>query len=90
MANIKSAKKRIATNEKKNLENRMAKSKMSTDIKKFKAAVTAGEFVLADEMLKVVFAELDSAAGQNVIHKNKAARNKASLSKMLHDAKNKK
>jgi len=90
MANIKSAKKRIATNEKKNLENRMVKSKISTEVKKFKAAVAAGEFDLADELLKVVFAELDSAAGDSVMHKNKAARNKAKYSKMLHDAKTKK
>lgn len=90
MANIKSAKKRIATNEKKKLENRMVKSKVNTDTKKFKAAVTAGELVLADELLNVLFSELDSAAGSDVIHKNKAARNKANLSKMLHDAKNKK
>ena len=90
MANIKSAKKRIATNEKKNHENRMVKSKISTDIKKFKTAVAAGEFVLAEEILKGVFAELDSAAGGNVLHKNKAARNKAKLSKLLHEAKGKK
>ena len=90
MANIKSAKKRIATNEKKNLQNRMAKSKISTDVKKFKAAVAAKELKLAEELLSVVFAELDSAAGNDTIHKNKAARNKAKLSKMLHDAKAKK
>ena len=90
MANIKSAKKRIATNEKKRAENRMVKTKVNTDIKKFRAAVTAGEFALADELLKIVFAELDAAAGNNVMHKNKAARNKAKLSKQLHDAKMKK
>ena len=90
MANIKSAKKRIATNEKKKLQNRSCKSKINTDIKKFRAAVAAGEFDLADELLKVVFAELDSAAGNNVMHKNKAARNKAKLSKSLHNAKSKK
>jgi len=90
MANIKSAKKRIATNEKKNLENRSAKSKVNTEVKKFKAAIAANEIALAEELLNVVFSELDSAAGSSVMHKNKAARNKAKLSKMLHDAKNKK
>jgi small subunit ribosomal protein S20 len=87
MANIKSAKKRIAVNEKKNLENRMVKAKINTLVKKFRAAVAGAEFDLADELLKVVFAELDSAAGNNIMHKNKAARNKAKLSKQLHDAK---
>lgn len=90
MANIKSAKKRIGVNEAKREQNRSAKSKISTDIKKFKAAVAAGEFTLADELLKVAFAGLDAAANDNTIHKNKAARNKAKMSKMLHDAKTKK
>ena len=89
MANIKSAKKRIAVNEKKQAQNQMVKSKIKTDVKKFKVAVTAGEFKLADELLKAVFSELDMAAGNNIMHKNKAARNKASLSKMLHEAKSK-
>jgi len=87
MANIKSAKKRIAVNEKKQAQNQMVKSKIKTDIKKFKAAVTAGELTLADEMLKVVFSELDMAASNNIMHRNKAARNKANLSKQLHEAK---
>jgi len=90
MANIKSAKKRIGVNEKKQAQNQAVKSKIKTDTKKFKAAVAAGEFKLADELLKVVFSELDAAAGDNVMHKNKAARNKASLSKQLHEAKTKK
>jgi len=90
MANIKSAKKRIAVNEKKQAQNQMVKSKIKTDIKKFKAAVTAGEFKLADELLKVVFSELDMAAGNNIMHKNKAARDKANLSKQLHEARNQK
>jgi len=89
MANIKSAKKRIATNEKKNAQNQAVRSKVKSDIKKFKSAVAAKEFKLADELLKVVFAELDAAAGDNVMHKNKADRNKAKLSKQLHEAKGK-
>ena len=90
MANIKSAKKRIAVNEKKREQNQAVKSKVKTDIKKFKTAVAAGEFKLADELLKLVFSELDSAVTNNVMHKNKAARNKANLSKQLHQAKSKK
>jgi len=90
MANIKSAQKRIATSEKKTQRNRMVKSEINTSIKKFKAAVSGREFDLADELLKVVFADLDSAATNNTMHKNKAARNKANLSKMLFAAKNKK
>jgi len=88
MANIKSAIKRIASNEKKNQQNRAVKSELNTNIRKFKASVASKEFALAEELLKVVFAELDAAANQNTLHKNKAARNKSKLSKTLHDAKN--
>ena len=87
MANIKSAKKRAKVSEKKNLENRMIKSKINTHVKKYKAAVTAKEFVLADELLRVVVSLLDNGAQDGVMHKNKADRNKAKLTKMLHDAK---
>jgi small subunit ribosomal protein S20 len=90
MANIKSAQKRIAVNEKKNLQNRAAKSGISTLVKKFKNAVAASEFDLAAELLKNVVAALDSAAANSTIHKNKADRQKGTYSKMLSDAKNSK
>ena len=90
MANIKSAIKRIATSEKKTKQNRAVKSEINTDIRKFRTAVASKEFALAEELLKVVFAGLDAAANSNTLHKNKAARNKSKLSKMLYDAKSKK
>jgi small subunit ribosomal protein S20 len=90
MANIKSAKKRIAVNEKKNLQNRAAKSEINTMIKKFKNAVAAGEFKLATELLKDVMAVLDTAAQNSTIHSNKADRQKGRLAKLLHDAQTKK
>jgi small subunit ribosomal protein S20 len=87
MANIKSAIKRIGVNEKKNEQNRMVKSEMATLIKKFRAAVSAKEFKLADALYKEVTEALDKAAGDNIIHKNKAANNKAKLAKVLANAK---
>ena len=90
MANIKSAKKRIGVNEKKNLQNRMIKSEINTNIKKFKAALAAKEFKLAEELLRVVSSLLDNGAQDGVLHKNKADRNKANLAKQLSDAKAKK
>jgi small subunit ribosomal protein S20 len=86
MANIKSAKKRIAVNEKKNLQNRASKSETNTLVKKFKNAVAAAEFALAAELLKNVMEALDKAAQSSIIHKNKADRQKGTLSKMLSDA----
>ena len=83
MANIKSAKKRIGVNEKKNAQNRMIKSELNTNIKKFKAAVAAREVALAEAQLRVLTALLDNCAQDGIIHKNKADRNKAKFSKML-------
>ena len=90
MANIKSAEKRIDVNEKKRQQNRSQKSAINTDIKKFKAAVAAKEFKLADELYNVVTSSLDNGAQDGVLHKNKADRNKAKLAKLLSDAKAKK
>ena len=90
MANIKSAQKRIGVNEKKNLQNRMIKSEINTNIKKFKNALATKEFKLAEELLRVVSSLLDNGAQDGVLHKNKADRNKANLAKQLSDAKAKK
>ena len=90
MANIKSAKKRIGVNEKKNLQNRMIKSEINTNVKKFKASVAAKEFKLAEELLRVVSSSLDSGVQDSVIHKNKADRDKSKLAKMLSNAQAKK
>ena len=87
MANIKSAEKKARQSEKKNLQNRMVKSRMNTEIKKFKEAVATKEFKLAEELLRVVSGLLDGGAQDGVIHKNKADRNKANFAKMLHKAK---
>ncbi|MDR1917843.1 MAG: 30S ribosomal protein S20 [Christensenellaceae bacterium] len=88
MANIKSAIKRIKVNEKKRERNKPVKSALATEIKKFRLAVDGGELKHAEELLKEVFSALDSAAGDNVIHKNKADREKARLSKMLYEKQN--
>lgn len=86
MPNIKSAIKRVGVNEKKNLENRMIKSKISTFVKKFKNEVKENNLDEAQKLLSEVFSLLDTAAKDNVIHKNNANSKKATLAKMLSDA----
>lgn len=86
MPNIKSAIKRVGVNEKKNLENRMIKSKISTYVKKFKNEVKENHLDEAQKLLSEVFSLLDTAAKDNVIHKNNANSKKATLAKMLSDA----
>lgn len=87
MANIKSAIKRVDINKKKKTQNNPVKSRLSTYIKKFKASVALKDFDTAQKLLNEVFSFLDSAAKENIIHKNSANAKKASLSKLLDTAK---
>lgn len=84
LPNIKSAIKRVKVNEKKNLRNRMIKSAMKTQIKKYETAVSANE---ADvKLLSKTQGAVDKAAAKGVIHKNAANRKKARLAKRLAKA----
>ncbi len=82
MPNIKSAIKRVTTNENKREQNSAFKSAMRTTIKKFEAAVEQN-----DGNAKELYAEavkyLDKAASKGIIHKNNANRQKARLAKKL-------
>ena len=81
MPNIKSAMKRVKVTEKKNLRNRMIKSAMKTQIKKFDTAVSANE---ADvKLLSATQGAVDKAAAKGVLHKNNANRKKAQLALKL-------
>ena len=82
MANIKSAKKRILVNNKKNLRNRSVKSALKTAIK-YDAAVASGDKELAASMLPKVSSAIDKAAAKGVIHKNAANRKKSQLASKL-------
>ena len=83
MANIKSAKKRILVNNKKNLRNRSIKSALKTVLKKFYAAVAEGNKEQAVAMLPAAISAVDKAAAKGVMHKNAANRKKAELSKAV-------
>lgn len=84
MPNIKSAIKRVKVNEKKNLRNRMIKSAMKTDLRKFDSAIAAGTADAA--ILAATQGAVDKAAAKGVIHKNAANRKKARLAKRLNKA----
>ena len=83
MPNIKSAKKRVLVIEKKTLENRMVKSAIKTELKKFEAAVSEGNKASAQELFAVFVKKLDKAAAKGVYHKNTVSRKKSQLSKAL-------
>ena len=79
MANIKSQKKRILTNEKAHQRNVAVKSELKTYVRKVREAVSAGDKDAAEAALKVATQKLDKAAGAGVIHKNQAANRKSGL-----------
>ncbi|UKS64101.1 30S ribosomal protein S20 [Rossellomorea marisflavi] len=80
MPNIKSAIKRVRTNNERNVKNAAVKSSMRTAIKKAEAAATNNEDN-AQELAKVAVSQLDKAAQKGLIHKNTADRQKARLMK---------
>jgi len=81
VANIKSQKKRIRTNEKARLRNKDVKSSVKTAIRKFREAVDAGDSAAATALAREANRALDKAASKGVIHKNQAANRKSAISK---------
>ena len=81
MANIKSQKKRILTNEKARLRNKAVKSSLKTAVRKFNAAAAAGDADQATTLGREAARKLDKAASKGVIHKNQAANRKSAITK---------
>lgn len=79
MANIKSQKKRILTNEKARQRNQAVKSDLRTSIKKVRNAIAAGDKDAAQAAQREAARKLDKAASKGVIHKNNAANRKSGL-----------
>ncbi|MDD3938763.1 MAG: 30S ribosomal protein S20 [Bacilli bacterium] len=77
MAQIKSQIKRIGTNEKARIRNQAFRSKVRTQVKKFKAAVDAKDVTKASEELAKSISLIDQAVSKKVIHKNAGARQKS-------------
>ena len=84
MPNIKSAKKRVKVNEKKAMQNKMFRTQLKTTLKKYEAAVAAGDTALAQETYKAAVKKIDVAAARGIIHKNAAARKKSRFTKKLN------
>jgi small subunit ribosomal protein S20 len=83
VANIKSQKKRILTNEKARQRNLSVKSELKTAVSKVNAAVAAGDKEAAQPALQHANRKLDKAVSKGVIHKNQAANRKSAISKKV-------
>ena len=87
MANIKSAKKRISTIQRRREENKYVKATISTMIKKFRKLIEEGKVAEAEKYSKEVYSYVDSACSKGVIHKNNASRKIGRLAEALFKAK---
>jgi small subunit ribosomal protein S20 len=85
LANIKSAIKRVKTNDKRRAVNASYKSAMRTSIKNFETKVANNDVEGAKEAFLVATKKLDKAAGKGILHKNTASRKKSSLAKQLNE-----
>ncbi|AMB40693.1 30S ribosomal protein S20 [Arthrobacter sp. TES] len=84
MANIKSQKKRILTNEKARLRNNAVKSELKTAIRAVNTAVASADKDAAATALVAASRKLDKAVSKGVIHKNNAANRKSAISKKVN------
>jgi len=81
VANIKSQKKRILTNEKARLRNKAVKSALRTEVRKFREAVAAGDADKVQTHARAASRALGKAVSKGVIHKNQAANRKSAIAK---------
>ncbi|MDQ0756357.1 30S ribosomal protein S20 [Arthrobacter sp. B3I4] len=84
MANIKSQKKRILTNEKARLRNNAVKSELKTAIRAVNTAVASTDKDAAAAALVSASRKLDKAVSKGVLHKNNAANRKSAISKKVN------
>ncbi len=84
MPNIKSAIKRVKTNEKRRALNASQKSALRTAVKSADQAIASTDVQAAKAALVVATKSLDKAVTKGLIHKNAAARKKSRLAKRLN------
>lgn len=84
MANIKSAIKRIKTNQKRRERNLVQKKAIRLSIKHLDRAIAAGDIDTALTRYHDVAKVLEKAATKGAIHRNKAARKKSRIMKKIN------
>ena len=84
MPNIKSSKKDVIRSKVAYEKNKADKSALKTAIKKFEAAVAAGDKAAATAAYAVAVVAVDKAVGKGLLHKNTAARKKSSMTLQLN------
>ena len=83
---IKSAKKRVKVAAKAGARNSKTKRNMRVALKSFDAAIKSGKPAEITKAQNEAMSAIDTAAKKDIIHKNKAARQKAKLSAQAKSA----
>lgn len=81
MANHKSAEKRVRQNAKRNAINKSNRTRLRTQIKKLRTALSGSDKAQSTELLNPTISSIDKAVNKGIIHKNTAARYKSRLTK---------
>lgn len=84
---MKSAKKRLRQNAKRNLRNRSYRSALKTQIKDFLGIAKAGKVQATEEELRLTVKTLDKAVAKGILHKKTASRKKSRFARKLNKLK---
>ena len=82
MANSRSARKRIRSNERKRIRNRIVRSAVRTRIGRVRRSLVSGQVTGIEEELRAACKALDKAAEKGILHRNNAARRKSRIMTM--------
>jgi small subunit ribosomal protein S20 len=85
MPNHKSAEKRDRQNEKRRAINKNNRTKVRTQIKKLRTALTGHDKNQSVELLNPTISLIDKAVNKGILHKNTAARYKSRLTSHVND-----
>ena len=84
MPNIKSAKKDVIQSKIAYEKNKANKTALKTAVKKFDAALEAGDRAVAEGAYKLAVKAVDQAINKGIMNKNAAARKKSSMTLKLN------
>ena len=67
------------------MQNKIFKTQLKNDIKRYQAAVAEGNAEAAQATYKAAVKKIDQAAARGIIHKNAAAHKKSQFTKALNN-----
>lgn len=83
MANLKSAIKRVDTNNTKRVQNQRVKSSMRSSVKNVESLIDANNLEEAKKAFQDVSRKIDKTVQHGIIHKNNGNRQKSRLAKRI-------